>query len=250
MKHNKLVLTALLSGMLFSSATFASGGKAHWGYEGQEGPAHWGDLSHDYGTCKSGKSQSPIDISSTMSAKLADIKFSYHAAPVDVVNNGHTIQMNYAKGSTISVGGKSYNLLQFHFHSPSEHHVNGKPYDMVAHLVHQAADGQLGVVGIMMKVGKANPVIASIWKHMPKNSGDHNTMTDTVNVADLLPTKHSYFNYSGSLTTPPCSEGVNWMVMQTPVEVSAEQVAGFTSIFAKSVRPVQPVNGRMIHATK
>ena len=250
MMLSRIVLTALLTGMIFSGAALASGGKAHWGYEGHEGPAHWGELSHDYDTCKSGKSQSPIDISATTAAKLADIKFNYHATAVDVVNNGHTIQVNYAKGSSINLGGKTYQLLQFHFHSPSEHHVSGKPYDMVAHLVHQAADGQLGVVGVMMKVGKANPVIASVWHHMPKTAGEHNTVKDTVNVADLLPANHSYFNYSGSLTTPPCSEGVNWMVMQTPVDVSAEQVAEFTSIFAKSVRPVQPVNGRIIHATK
>ncbi len=250
MKRNKLILTALLSSALFSSIALASGGKAHWGYEGHEGPANWGDLSHDYSTCKSGKNQSPIDISTSKTAKLANIKFSYNTTPIDVVNNGHTIQVNVAKGSTINVGGKTYNLLQFHFHSPSEHKVNGKPYDMVAHLVHQAADGQLSVVGVMMKVGKANPVIESIWNHMPMKAGDHHQMKDTVNVADLLPATQIYFNYSGSLITPPCSEGVNWMVMQTPVEVSAEQVAGFTGIFAKSVRPVQPVNGRMIHANK
>ena len=249
MKRNKLILTALLCGILFSGFALASGGKAHWGYEGHEGPTNWGDLSHDYAMCKSGKSQSPIDITSSAAAKLADIKFSYKATPIDVVNNGHTIQVNYAKGSTLNVGGKTYKLLQFHFHSPSEHKVNGKPYDMVAHLVHQAADGQLGVVGVMMTVGKANPVIGSIWSNMPKTAGEQNTVKDTVNVADLLPANHSYFNYSGSLTTPPCSEGVNWMVMQTPIDVSAEQVAGFTSIFAKSVRPVQPVNGRIIHAT-
>ncbi len=250
MTRNKLVLTTLFSGILFSGTALASGGKAHWGYEGHEGPENWGDLSHDFSTCKSGKSQSPIDISSTKTAKLANIKFSYKPTPIDVINNGHTIQVNYAKGSSINVGGKPYNLLQFHFHSPSEHKVNGKPYDMVAHLVHQAADGQLGVIGVMMKIGKANPIIGSIWSNMPKAAGEQNTVKDTVNVADLLPANHSYFNYSGSLTTPPCSEGVNWMVMQTPIDVSAEQVAGFTSIFAKSVRPVQPVNGRIIHVTK
>jgi len=250
MKRNKLVLATLLSGVLFSGIALAAGDKTTWSYEGDEGPANWGELSPDYTRCKSGKNQSPIDINTSKTVKLADIKFSYNAAPIDVLNNGHTIQVNYAKGSTINVGGKTYQLLQFHFHSPSEHHVNGKPYDMVAHLVHQASDGQLGVIGVMMKVGKANPVIASIWNHMPKKAGEHNKITDTVNVADLLPKKHSYFNYSGSLTTPPCSEGVNWMVLQTPIEVSAEQVASFTSIFAKSVRPVQEVNGRIIHATK
>ena len=250
MQGNSLRSAALLISILLSSTVFAAGGKAHWGYEGDEGPSHWGDLSNDYATCKTGKSQSPINIDLTTTAKLANIKFNYQASAIDVVNNGHTIQVNYAQGSTLSVGGKNYKLLQFHFHSPSEHEVNGKPYDMVAHLVHQAADGQLGVIGVLMKVGKANSVIASIWNHMPKESGGHNVVDATLNVAELLPSNHRYYNYSGSLTTPPCSEGVNWMVMQTPVEISAEQVSAFTAIFAKSVRPVQPNNGRLIHAGK
>ena len=250
MQRNTLRTVALLSGILLNSITFAADGKAHWGYDGHEGPSHWGDLSNDYATCKTGKSQSPINIDTTTAVKLANIKFNYQASAIDVVNNGHTIQVNYAKGSILNVGGKNYKLLQFHFHSPSEHEVNGKPYDMVAHLVHQAADGQLGVIGVLMKVGKTNPVIASIWNHLPKESGDHNKVDAILNVAELLPGNHSYYNYSGSLTTPPCSEGVNWMVMQTPIEVSADQVAAFTSIFAKSVRPVQPNNGRTIHASK
>jgi len=249
--HPNIIHTiTLLSGILFSSATLAAGGKAHWGYEGNKGPSHWGELSHDYVTCQNGKNQSPININSSTAVKLANIKFSYQAAPIDIVNNGHTIQMNYAKGSMLSVGGKTYQLLQFHFHSPSEHEINGKPYDMVAHLVHQAADGQLGVIGVLMKIGKANPVIDSIWKHVPQKTGEHNKVDMTLNAADLLPTKHSYYNYSGSLTTPPCSEGVNWMVLQTPVEVSAVQVDAFTAIFAKSVRPVQPLNDRTVHASK
>ncbi len=235
--------------MLSSSLVLASGaGKAHWGYEGHEGPTHWGDLAAEYSTCKTGKSQSPINITAAKTAKLADIKFSYQPSALDVVNNGHTIQVNYAAGSSIEVGGKKYKLLQFHFHSPSEHTVDGKPYDMVAHLVHQAGDGQLGVIGVLLKKGKANPVIDSIWAQLPKHAGDHKKADTKVNVADLLPAKHAYYNYSGSLTTPPCSEGVNWMMMQTPVEVSAEQVAAFTNIFSTSVRPVQPLHERSIHA--
>jgi len=233
--------------LILSNIVIASSDKVQWSYDGHEGPANWGALSKNYDTCKSGQYQSPIDINSTTTAKLANIKFNYLDAPIDLINNGHTIQMNYAKGSTLVVGGKTYRLLQFHFHSPSEHHVNGKPYDMVAHLVHQADDGQLGVIGIMMKVGNSNPVIDAIWSHMPKNAGDHNNVNSTINVAKLLPANHNYFNYSGSLTTPPCSEGVNWMVLQTPIEVSAEQVASFANIFKKNVRPIQPLHSRKIH---
>ena len=248
MTSPKYTLTLLL--LAYFSTVALAGGKTHWRYDGEEGPQHWGDLSPNYTSCKAGKSQSPINISQARKAKLATIKFNYKATPVDIENNGHTIQLNYAKGSSINVGGKPYALLQFHFHSPSEHHVNGKPYDMVAHLVHQAADGQLGVIGVLMKVGKANKVIEQIWKVLPETADEHNAVADTLNVADLLPAERLYFNYSGSLTTPPCSEGVNWMVLTTPVEVSAEQVAHFNRLFAKSVRPIQALNGRTVYTTQ
>jgi carbonic anhydrase len=234
--------------ILSSNLAFATGAeKSHWGYEGHEGPAHWGDLAAEYASCKTGKSQSPINITGAKSAKLADIKFSYQPSALDVVNNGHTIQVNYAAGSSINIGGKQYKLLQFHFHSPSEHTVDGKPYDMVAHLVHQAGDGQLSVIGVLMKKGKANAVIDAIWANLPRHAGDHKRSDTQINVAELLPASHGYYNYSGSLTTPPCSEGVNWIVLKTPVEVSAEQVAAVTNIFSTSVRPVQPLHGRSIH---
>ncbi|WP_197722080.1 carbonic anhydrase [Sulfuriflexus mobilis] len=249
----RMIKTGLATASLFlaSSLAFAAAaGKPHWGYEGHEGPAHWGDLAAEYATCKTGKSQSPINISGARPAQLADIRFSYQPTTLDVVNNGHTIQVNYAAGSSIEVGGKQYQLLQFHFHSPSEHTVDGQPYDMVAHLVHQAGDGQLGVIGVLMKKGKANPVIDAIWASLPTQAGEHKQSDTQLNVADLLPAKQSFYNYSGSLTTPPCSEGVNWMVMQAPVEVSAEQVAAFTNIFSKSVRPVQPLHERLIHLSQ
>jgi len=251
MKSSILHTGVLLAGMLFSGIIVAAEGQSNWGYEGPQGPAHWGDLAAEYTTCKTGTNQSPIDIASAKAVKLANIKFNYKPSTLDVINNGHTIQVNYAKGSTIDVGDKVYKLLQFHFHSPSEHTVKGKPYDMVAHLVHQADDGQLGVVGVLMKQGKnSNPVIATVWKHMPKKAGEHNTVDATLNAANLLPTNHRFYNYSGSLTTPPCSEGVNWMVMQTPVDVSVGQIVSFRNVFANSVRPVQSVNGRTVHANQ
>ncbi len=246
--------TAIKSGLILFSAlqisiALASGGAhggAHWGYTGETGPAHWGDMKSEFATCKSGKQQSPINISGAKSTNLPDISFSYQATPLDVVNNGHTIQVNYAPGSHISVDSKQYELLQFHFHSPSEHEINGKPADMVAHLVHKAADGQLGVIGVLMKKGKSNPLIEKIWKHMPHHEGEYSKAAIKINVADLLPANKAYYHYSGSLTTPPCSEGVNWMVLKNTVDVSAAQVDAFTSIFHKSTRPVQPLNGRKL----
>lgn len=252
MKPSVLLRSSLATIMAVGLVTtlHASGKAAHWGYEGHEGPAHWGEISRDYHTCKSGKKQSPIDISAAETAGISAITFNYASSPIDMVNNGHTIQMNYSGDSKITVSGKSYKLLQFHFHSPSEHTINGKPADMVAHLVHQAEDGQLGVIAVLMNKGAKNKTIATLWKHMPTKPGDHKKAKAEINVADLLPADQSYFNYSGSLTTPPCSEGVNWMVLRQPVEVSAEQIAAFTNMFAKSVRPVQPLHGRVVKTGK
>jgi len=241
----------LLTGIFLAANTYAAEGQAQWSYDGATGPAKWGDLAAEFTACKSGKNQSPIDINDTKPVKLTGIKFNYKPTTVDVINNGHTIQVNYAKGSSIDFGGKNYKLLQFHFHSPSEHTVKGKPFDMVAHLVHQADDGQLGVIGVLLKQGKNNnPAIESVWKHLPTKVGEHNKINSTLNAIDLLPTSKRYYNYSGSLTTPPCSEGVNWIVMQTPVEVSVDQIVSFRNAIALSTRPVQTLNGRTVHSSK
>ncbi len=225
--------------------------EVHWGYEGAGGPEHWGDLKPEFATCKDGKSQSPIDIetSKVVKAELPAIEFHYQEAPLSVVNNGHTIKVNYPAGSSIKVGEVTYELLQFHFHTPSEHTIDGKPFAMVAHLVHKSADGGLGVVGVLMKEGASNPAIETIWKVMPKQAGEKVESSEiTINASAILPENHSYYNYSGSLTTPPCTEGVNWMVLQTPIEVSKEQVAALAALFKNNARPVQPLNGREVKA--
>jgi len=247
-RHAALAAALIITPPALNHNAYAeSGHKAHWSYEGHEGPENWGNLSHDYEMCKTGKAQSPIDISSISSAALEDIESSYKKTSLDVVNNGHTIQVNYNNGSSIRVDGKTYNLLQFHFHSPSEHHVDGKPADMVAHLVHQANDGQLAVIGVLINKGNNNKTIETIWNNMSASQGNRKSSA-MINVADLLPSDLSYYNYSGSLTTPPCSEGVNWMVLQNPIQASAGQIARFNEIFTKSVRPVQPLNKRMVKA--
>lgn len=220
----------------------------HWSYEGEGAPAHWGDLKPEFIACKTGTHQSPIDINSKTAPKPGDIAFSYSGIATDIVNNGHTLQVNFAQGSTITVNGKLYTLLQFHFHSPSEHTVDGKPADMVVHLVHKSDDGQLGVIGVLMDAGKNNKVLASLWARMPKHEGEtvelHNMKVDLM---ALLPKNTSYYNYTGSLTTPPCSEGVNWMVMSHRVTVSKEQIDAFTRLFPHSTRPVQALNDRTIN---
>lgn len=228
----------------------AGGHAAHWAYDGDGAPHAWGVLKEEYGTCSEGKSQSPIDISTVTISNLSDIEFHYKSSPLELTNNGHTIQANYHSGSYITVNGKRYDLLQFHFHSPSEHTIGGKSYDMVAHLVHKAADGQLGVIGVLFKAGDKNKVIDKLWANLPTESGQTNTVKSTrINALDLLPLDLTYFNYSGSLTTPPCSEGVNWMVMATPASISAKQVKQFTDLFPLSVRPVQPLNGRVVRVS-
>lgn len=220
--------------------------KVHWTYTGAGAPGHWGELSPEFSDCKAGKKQSPININSGQAKKekLAKIKFNYKKSPTRVVNNGHTIKVEYGSGSSITVGKKTYELLQFHFHSPSEHTVDGAPFDMVAHLVHKAKDGQLGVIAVLMKAdGKDNKIVKDIWSKMPKGMGDSDGKS--LNVAALLPKDKTYYNYVGSLTTPPCSEGVNWMVLKNPVSISANQVKQFTQLFPVSVRPTQALNGRI-----
>lgn len=255
--RSAVVCAAVAAAMGWSTVGFAEGGapaahamgqghKPHWTYSGAEGPVNWGAMSEEFKTCATGKSQSPIDISAANVTTLSNIEVSYKPSPLTVVNNGHTIQVNYAPGSSINVGGKQFDLLQFHFHSPSENTVGGKAYDMEAHLVHKAADGQLGVIGVLMKAGSENAVIKTIWSNMPKEAGTVEKADVSVNAADLLPKDLSYFNFSGSLTTPPCSEGVNWMVLTAPTQMSTEQVSAFTTIFPLSARPVQPVNGRVV----
>jgi len=230
-----------------SGAKAGGHGAAHWTYAGEGGPHMWGELSDEFATCGTGKSQSPIDISPVTITELPPIEVDYKSTVLDVTNNGHTIKVSYAPGSSITVGGKKYDLLQFHFHSPSEHTVGGKSFAMVAHLVHKAADGQLGVIGVLMEEGASNFLVQKVWKNMPKEEGGHKTVEKVkLNVAQLLPKDMSYYNYSGSLTTPPCSEGVNWMVLRNPVTVSAAQVQQFTELFPLSVRPVQPLNGRVV----
>lgn len=222
-----------------------------WGYEGGGAPQHWGELSEEYSACANGKSQSPIDFSSVTMASLPTIQFNYKPSSLEIVNTGHTIMVNYPAGSSISVDGKNYELMYVDFHSPSEHTVGGKAYDMVAHLIHKSDDDQYGVVGVMFEAGnKVNTAIAKLWLNIPDNAGDKSTAHDLhLDASDLLPESQAYYNYSGSFTVPPCSEGVEWFVMSTPVHIAKEQVKQFAERFPMSARPVQPLNGREVRVS-
>lgn len=242
------VLVSACAGLLLAGTAFAGGHGAHWGYEGHDGPEFWGGLSSEYAVCKSGKNQAPINIEGTIEADLKPIVFHYGSTPVDVVNNGHTIQVNYAPGSTITVDNHTYNLLQFHFHTPSENTVQGRSFPMEGHLVHADSDGNLAVVSVLFEDGAANPFIETVWSYMPEKVGESRKVADVkFDVSDMLPSDKSYYRFNASLTTPPCSEGVRWMVMKTPVLVSKAQAKKFTTVIGvNNNRPVQPLNARLI----
>jgi len=219
----------------------------HWGYSGADGPSHWGDLDPSFANCKTGKRQSPIDIKGAKKdATLAPLQIDYQPSPLKIVDNGHTIKIDYAAGSSVTVGGKTYPLTQFHFHKPSEEEIAGKKYAMVIHLVHELPDGAV-VVALLVKSGGENPLIQTLWANLPKTEGKENEVAGvTINAADLLPADRNYYNFDGSLTIPPCGEGVNWFVMKTPIEMSAAQIAVFAKHYPMNARPIQPTNGREI----
>jgi len=223
----------------------------HWGYEGKNGPEYWWEMEKENAPCKLGKEQSPINITGSVKSDLPAIRFNYKPTALKVVNNGHTIQVNYDKSSSIKVGDKSFDLVQFHFHTPSEEQINGKPYEMVWHLVHKSAEGKLGVVGVLVKQGKRNDAINAIAANLPEEQGKEHAATGvSVNAANLLPSNRGYYHFMGSLTTPPCSEGVSWYVLKEPVEASTEQIAKFKALFGKNARPVQPLHTRMVKESK
>jgi carbonic anhydrase len=238
-----------LSGLLYAAPNFApdEGHAAHWSYSGPEGPDHWGDLDPTFALCKNGKEQSPIDIHEMHNSNLQPIHFDYLPVPLKIINNGHTIQISVKSGGGITIGSAKYQLVQFHFHKPSEEVINGKHFDMVVHLVHQDVGGKLAVVAVLLESGKENPVLQSLWNNLPADKGKEQAPGNvTVNVASMLPVNQNYYMFAGSLTTPPCSEGVTWYVLQSPVQVSAAQVAAFGKFFPMNARPIQPTNSRQI----
>ncbi len=221
---------------------------AHWGYSGEEGPSHWGDLSTDWATCKTGTEQSPIDIPAGTHAGMADgLSMAYDESAVTILNNGHTVQVNYDAGSDLTYGGKTYELKQFHFHAHSENTVEGMSYPMEMHLVHAAADGSLAVVGVFIDEGAENAALADVFANMPADESEATAIAGAaVNATDLLPADKASWRFDGSLTTPPCSEGVKWILMATPIEASAAQIEAFTDIDDHNYRPTQDLNGRTI----
>lgn len=222
----------------------------HWSYSGHHGPASWAEVDQEFATCKLGKIQSPIDIRGAKAADLPTIQFDYKPSPLKVIDNGHTIQVNYAPGSWIDVGGARYELVQFHFHKPSEEKIAGKSHAMVAHLVHKNAEGKLAVVAVLLDKGGANPMIATIWKNLPKKKDRETSVEATVDASALLPSSKGYYTFEGSLTTPPCSEDVRWFVLKTPVRIADSEILKFGKLYPMNARPTQPLHGRTIEMTR
>jgi carbonic anhydrase len=226
---------------------------AHWSYSGAEGPSHWAQLNADYKQCAKGRAQSPVNISTkaVYHGETPPLDFEYRVSPLTIIDNGHTVQVDYKPGSILKIGGDRYQLVQFHFHHPSEEEIDGKRSDMVAHLVHKDSNGRLAVVAVLLKTGRENPLLAELWTHLPK-SGDHNPATGgpEIDISKLLPADHAYLNYTGSLTTPPCTEGVRWFVLKTPVEISKAQLDVFAARYPNDARPVQKLNGRHVIASR
>jgi carbonic anhydrase len=223
----------------------AASGSTHWSYEGATGPDAWGELDPANALCKMGGSQSPIDLTGSMHVSaLAGLQMTYASTLVRATNNGHTIQVGVDKGNSIVVEGKRYDLLQFHFHTPSEHTVDGRAFPLELHLVHQAGDKSLAVIGVLMNDGTSNAVLGRFWDKIPKAAGEVDTGV-TIELKDLLPrATNDYFTYAGSLTTPPCSESVRWIVLQQPAQASRAQIAAFRAIFPMNARPTMPLGAR------
>lgn len=219
---------------------------AHWGYGGHNGPEYWGNLDPAYVLCRTGRRQSPIDIAAARhDPTIGPLGADYKKTRLTLVNNGHTIQVNCEPGSRLAYGTQRYELLQFHFHSPSEHLIEGRAFGMEAHFVHRGAKGGAAVIGVLMTEGESNPALAEFWEYVPAREATVPTSL-ALNPAELLPQGIHFYAYEGSLTTPPCSETVQWIVMKDPIEVSRAQIDRFRSLIGENARPVQPLNDREV----
>jgi carbonic anhydrase len=220
--------------------------ESHWRYEGQEGPARWGELDPANRACSLGMQQSPIDIGTTIRAQLDPIKIMWDKHAETIANNGHTIQLDIGDTSVLAYGETNYRFQQFHFHHPSEHRIAGKSFPMEVHFVHANARGSLAVIGVLMTAGRANAAFNKIVSTMPEKEGEPTKADPSINPAGLLPQGRSYYRYSGSLTEPPCSETVDWLLLTDTVEVAQADIDRFAKLFPMNARPLQKTNRRFV----
>ncbi|WP_026606558.1 carbonic anhydrase [Methylocapsa acidiphila] len=230
---------------LCANIGFAAEG-AHWSYEGAHGPDHWADLDTANKVCGFGDQQSPVAIDETIEAELPLLKIDWARQADTIVNNGHTIQLNFNEGGALSVGPEQYKLVQFHFHHPSEHLIDDKRFRMEAHFVHRNASDSLAVVGVLISAGKANAEFAELIKAIPASEGAPVKLESSIDPKALLPKKRGYYRYSGSLTTPPCSEIVDWFLLSDPIEVAESDIAAFAKLYPMNARPAQKLDRRFV----
>jgi carbonic anhydrase len=252
--YSTIALTTLLL-VTGCSETTAPHAKAeahhakHWGYTADVGPSHWSELNENFKMCSEGTSQSPINIVPTSDIELPALNLNYSTGSKSIIDNGHTVQVNIADGSVLKIGGADYKLKQFHFHTPSENNINSKSFPLEAHFVHATDDGKLAVIAVMFKEGAENATLAKIWKKLPtlKRGTEAKCGLTSDEVKSLMPADKDYYKFTGSLTTPPCSENVKWQVYKTPLTVSKAQASQFTALFGHpNNRPVQETNKRVI----
>ncbi|MCG8710335.1 carbonic anhydrase family protein [Brenneria sp. 4F2] len=240
----------LLAALAFTACfSLQASEHAHWSYEGQESPSHWGKLSPDFSLCDNGKNQSPIDIHGAMKTAHDGLKLSYQTGTQHIVNNGHTIEVEVSSGNTLTIDNDTFTLQQFHFHAPSENEIDGKTFPLEAHFVYKDQQGTLTVMALMFEQGAPNQEIEKAWQQMPLTLNTPALLTTPLNIGALIPSveTQNYYRFSGSLTTPPCSEGVRWLVLDNTATISAAQLAKFTAaIHHANNRPIQPLNGRVI----
>ena len=260
MQYKRMSSTVLIAAAMWMPVAAHAQWRTQWTYEGATGSEHWSELDPNYAVCKVGKEQSPIDIQNALKADLPPLRFELKSSPLKyLVNNGKTIRVNYhdapGTGDFLQVGDERYQLMQFHFHRPSEEYIHGKQFDMVAHLMFKAADGKVAGVAVLMQAGKANAIVQQVWAHMPKTESkvlpdfshqEQEIAGIEVNPAGLLPHNLAYYMYVGSVTAPPCTEGVTWYVLRTPVDISPKQIEAFARLYPHDVRPAQALNGRIL----
>lgn len=229
-------------------ATFAhADSHPHWSYSGEGSPEKWGKLSHDFAVCEEGFNQSPVDIKNITKGELPPLSLTFNAKDKSIINNGHTLQVDVRDGDTLTLDGSKFTLKQFHFHAPSENRIDGRVYPLEVHFVHSNAKGELAVVGVMFEQGKENPTIEQILKNLPSKKNEARPLDTPLALSDLMPGDKNYYRFSGSLTTPPCTEGVRWLVMKQPISASPKQISAFElALGLKNNRPIQPLNGRLI----
>jgi len=250
MLYKKLALAMQRLCYLPAMANATTNGAVHWGYDEETGPHKWDCLSSEFEICGNGKRQTPIDITTSIKADLPPLEFCYRPIPLTIENNGHTIQITADTAGHLKIGDDSYPLLQFHTHAPSENTINGKRFDMVIHLVHQDIQGRLLVVSNFLEVGDtANPFIDVLWEFLPQTPGEPQQHDVEIDINQLLPSGQDYFTFEGSLTTPPCTEGVKWVLLKQPSSISAEQLAQHNAVYQGNARPLQPLNDREIFSS-